>query len=99
MAFAVGKEVQVSMEYSRKVPLMANGVALEGSAAGERQLNFGSVHIEEKTDKRDTKPINVSFSVIISIALLLMFACSQEARIGFSNPGFKIQSDNAQRSR
>ena len=48
------------MEYSRKVPLMANGIALEGSAAGERQLDFGSVHIEEKVDKKEVKLLNVS---------------------------------------
>lgn len=56
----VGREVQVSMEYSRKVPLMANGVALEGAAAGDRQLDFGSVHIKEEVAKKEVKLLNVS---------------------------------------
>lgn len=47
------------MEYTRKVPLMANSIPLEGAAAGERQLDFGSVYIEEKVDKKEMKQINV----------------------------------------
>lgn len=60
------------MEYSRKVPLMANGIALEGSAAGERQLDFGSVHIEEKVDKKETKLINVSLLSTSTCTTVLM---------------------------
>lgn len=48
------------MEYSRKVPLMANGMPLEGAGAGERQLDFGSVHIKEELEKKETKMLNVS---------------------------------------
>ena len=48
------------MEYSRKVPLMANGVALEGAAAGDRQLDFGSVLIKEEVAKKEVKLLNVS---------------------------------------
>ena len=57
-----GREVQVDMEYSRKVPLMANGMPLEGAAAGERQLDFGSVHIKEELDKKEIKSLNVRLS-------------------------------------
>ena len=50
----------MSMEYSRKVPFMANGAPLEGDAAGERQLDFGSVHIKERAEGGQTRQNNVS---------------------------------------
>ena len=56
---AAGKEVQVSMEYSRKVPFMANGTPLEGEAAGERQLDFGSVTIKDRAEGGQTRQNNV----------------------------------------
>ena len=49
----------MSMEYSRKVPFMANGAPLEGEAAGERQLDFGSVHIKERAEGGQTRQNNV----------------------------------------
>lgn len=53
------------MEYSRKVPLMANGIALEGAAAGDRQLDFGSVHIKEEVAKKEVKLLNVSLRTLM----------------------------------
>jgi len=44
-----------------QIPLMQNGMPLEGAAAGERQLDFGSVQISENGGPKDeAKLSNVS---------------------------------------
>jgi hypothetical protein len=41
-----------------QVPLMGNGMPLEGAAAGERQLDFGSIHITEKAGPKNEPKLN-----------------------------------------
>ena len=66
-----GKEVDVSMEYSRKVGGLQNGASAESTAQQqpERQMDFGSLHIKEKGDKQP-KLTNVTFPSFVSEKLV-----------------------------
>ena len=57
---------------------MANGMPIEGAAAGERQLDFGSVQIPEKGGpKNEAKLSNVGLIAIHPIISLLPSSESQ----------------------
>jgi len=51
-------EAELPRRSRLQVPLMGNGMPLEGAAAGERQLDFGSIHIIEKAGAKDEPKLN-----------------------------------------
>ncbi|KAI3761468.1 hypothetical protein L1987_51885 [Smallanthus sonchifolius] len=71
----IGRQVQVSMEYSRKVPL-ADGSAAPAGPADSRVMDFGSVFLlsqgKESEDSSATPPTSVTQQPGVNVAELII---------------------------